>query len=83
MELTGESLITNAATDGLVSRQTLEAHVGVVHGETGRPDDPLANPLHADYTGFPRLYISASAGETLLAMTRPGSPTGPRRRAPM
>ncbi|UMB70072.1 alpha/beta hydrolase [Mycobacterium paraterrae] len=66
MELTGESLITNAATDGLVSRQTLEGMSAMFLGETGRPDDPLANPLYADYTGFPRLYISASAGETLL-----------------
>ncbi|MCI4676465.1 alpha/beta hydrolase [Candidatus Mycolicibacterium alkanivorans] len=66
MELAGESLTTNAAADGLVSRQILEGMSAMFLGETGKPDDPLANPLYADYTGFPRLYISAGSAETLL-----------------
>lgn len=66
MELAGESLTTNAAADGLVSRQVLEGMLAMFLGETGKPDDPLANPLYADFTGFPRLYISAGSAETLL-----------------
>ena len=31
-----------------------------------RDDDLKANPLKADYKGFPRLYVNAGAGETLL-----------------
>lgn len=66
IELTGKSLITNAATDGLVSRQILEGMSAMFLGETGNPDDPQANPLYADFTGFPPLYISVGAVETLL-----------------
>ncbi len=66
MELAGESLTTNAAADGLVSRQILEGMSAMFFGDTGKPDDPLANPLYADFTGFPRLYISAGSAETLL-----------------
>ncbi|CQD23811.1 acetyl-hydrolase [Mycobacterium lentiflavum] len=66
MELCGETLDTNAATDGLVGRQILEGMSAMFLGETGKRDDPLANPLYADYTGFPRLYITAGSVETLL-----------------
>jgi epsilon-lactone hydrolase len=31
-----------------------------------RDDDPKANPLKADYKGFPRLYVNTGAVETLL-----------------
>ena len=34
-------------------------------GEGTAPDNPLANPLYADYTGFPRLYINVGGSETL------------------
>lgn len=66
MELAGESLTTNAATDGLVSRQILEGMSAMFLGETGKPDDPHANPLYADYADFPRMFISAGSAETLL-----------------
>lgn len=65
MEFAGESLDTNAATDGLVSRQVLEGMSAMFLGETGKPDDPHVNPLYADYAGFPPLYISAGSVETL------------------
>ena len=32
--------------------------------------DPLANPLHADLTGFPPIYIQTGADETLLDDSR-------------
>ena len=66
MEHTGDTLVSNAATDGLVSREILEGMAAMFLGETGKADDPLTNPLYADYTGFPRLYVTAGSVETLL-----------------
>lgn len=66
MEHTGETLVSNAATDGLVGREILEGMSGMFLGESGKADDPLANPLYADFTGFPRLYVAAGSVETLL-----------------
>ena len=39
-------------------------------GESGNPQDPLANPLHADLKGFPPIYIQTGADETLLDDSR-------------
>jgi acetyl esterase/lipase len=66
MEHVGKTLQTNAATDALVSKAVLEAMSGMFLGEKGSRTNPLANPLKASYTGFPRLYINAGALETLL-----------------
>jgi acetyl esterase/lipase len=66
MEHVGKTLQTNAATDALVSKAVLEAMSGMYLGEQGSRTNPLANPLKASYTGFPRLYINAGALETLL-----------------
>ena len=68
MENTGETLTTNAATDALVSVPLLESMIAGVLAE-GRidPTTPLANPLHADLAGMPRLYVNAGGAETLLA----------------
>ncbi|MBY0366324.1 MAG: alpha/beta hydrolase, partial [Burkholderiaceae bacterium] len=66
MEHVGKTLQTNAATDALVSKAILEGMSGMFLGEKGSRVDPLANPLKADYTGFPRLYINAGEVETLL-----------------
>ncbi|MHC1559384.1 alpha/beta hydrolase [Actinomycetospora sp. C-140] len=66
MENTGESLVTNAATDALVTVPLLESMIAGVLAE-GRihPRTPLANPLHADLTGLPPLYLNAGDAETL------------------
>jgi acetyl esterase/lipase len=66
MEHVGKTLQTNAATDALVSKAVLEAMSGMFLGEKGSRTNPLANPLKASYTGFPRLYITAGSLETLL-----------------
>ncbi|MBC7268267.1 MAG: alpha/beta hydrolase [Streptomyces sp.] len=66
MEHSGDTLVSNAATDGLVSREILEGMSAMFLGQTGKPDDPLTNPLYADYSGFPRLYVTAGSVETLL-----------------
>ena len=65
MEHTGTTLVTNDATDALVKKPLLQAMSGMYLGETGSAANPLANPLYADFEGFPRLYINAVAVETL------------------
>lgn len=65
MEHKGETLETNAATDALVSRAILEGMAGMYLPDDASPSDPLANPLYADYAGFPRLYINVGELETL------------------
>lgn len=66
MENKGETLVTNDATDALISVELLEGMIAGVLGDQNRPTAPLANPLYADYTGFPRLYITAGGAESLL-----------------
>src|SRR3954462_14044423 len=60
MENAGETLRTNAATDALVTEALLEGMIaGVLAGGEIHPATPLANPLYADFAGFPRLYVNA------------------------
>lgn len=66
MENSGESLVTNAATDALVYRELLEGMIAGVLADSVDPTTPLANPLYADFTGFPRLYINAGSVEALV-----------------
>lgn len=66
MENSGESLDTNAATDALVYRELLEGMIAGVLADSVDPTTPLANPLYADFTGFPRLYINAGSVEALV-----------------
>ena len=66
MENKGETLVTNDATDALITVGLLDGMIAGVLGDHTSPTHPLANPLHADYTGFPRLYITAGGDESLL-----------------
>lgn len=66
MENKGETLKTNDATDALINEPLLEGMIAGVLGETTSPTAPLANPLYADFTGFPRLYLNAGGDESLL-----------------
>lgn len=67
MENRGETLVTNAATDALVTAPLLEGMIaGVLAGGAVDPTTPLANPLYADLAGFPRLYVNAGGAESLL-----------------
>lgn len=66
MENKGETLVTNDATDALITVGLLEGMIAGVLGETTSPTAPLANPLYADFTGFPRLCITAGGAESLL-----------------
>lgn len=66
MENKGETLVTNNDTDALITPELLEGMIAGVLGDTVDPTTPLANPLYADFTGFPRLYITAGSVESLL-----------------
>jgi acetyl esterase/lipase len=67
MENAGDTLVTNDGTDALINVPLLEGMIaGVLAGGEIDPRTPLANPLYADFTGFPRLYINAGALESLV-----------------
>lgn len=66
MENKGQTLVTNNDTDALITPELLEGMIAGVLGDTVDPKSPLANPLYADFTGFPRLYITAGSVESLL-----------------
>ncbi len=67
MENSGETLVSNDATDALITVPLLEGMIaGVLAEGKVDPRTPLANPLYADFTGFPRLYVNAGAAESLV-----------------
>lgn len=66
MENKGETLVTNDATDALITPVLLEGMIAGVLDDSVDPTTPLANPLYADFTGFPRLYVNAGSAESLL-----------------
>ena len=66
MENKGQTLHTNAATDALITPELLEGMIAGVLGGTVDPKTPLANPLYADFSGFPRLYLHAGSVEALV-----------------
>lgn len=66
MENAGKTLQTNDATDALITVPLLEGMIAGVLGDRTSPKAPLANPLYADYAGFPRLYVNAGGDESLL-----------------
>ncbi|MBQ0724387.1 MAG: alpha/beta hydrolase [Cycloclasticus sp.] len=65
MQVNGATLETNEASDALVKQPLLEAMAGMFLADHA-PTDPLANPLYADFSGYPALYINAGSVETLL-----------------
>jgi epsilon-lactone hydrolase len=67
MENSGETIETNDATDFLIAREGLQGNIDRYLSGGASPTDPLVNPLYADFTGFPKLYIASSAHESLYA----------------
>ncbi|MEV0068594.1 alpha/beta hydrolase [Amycolatopsis sp. NPDC050768] len=65
MENSGTTIETNNDTDFLIAREGLQANIDRYLSGGADPRDPLVNPLYADLTGFPRLYISAADTESL------------------
>ncbi|MCA8929262.1 MAG: alpha/beta hydrolase [Alphaproteobacteria bacterium] len=70
LELTGETLATNAAHDPFVQRESAGVSVRRYLGESGDPRHPLASPIHADLRGLPPLLIQVGLAETLLDDSR-------------
>ncbi|GAA4376120.1 alpha/beta hydrolase [Agromyces bauzanensis] len=66
MENKLESLETNDLTDALISTPLLEGMIAGVLGDSVSPTAPLANPLYADFKGYPPLYITAGSVESLV-----------------
>lgn len=67
MEHLGESLKTNADNDALISFEVVTLMGQMFLGQDGSPTDPLANPLFADFAGFPPLHVTASKDEALFS----------------
>jgi len=67
MENAGPTLTSNAESDALITPELLQGMIDGVLGGTVDPATPLANPLYADFTGFPRLYVNAGSAEALLS----------------
>ncbi|KAE9983640.1 hypothetical protein EG328_003052 [Venturia inaequalis] len=63
------TLSSNASTDAFVQAPVLE-NMRSLFLPDGAPEilftDPLVNPLHADVTGLPPMYLAAGGYETLL-----------------
>jgi len=66
MENTGATIESNNETDFLIAREGLQANIDLYLSGGASPTDPLVNPLYADFTGFPRLYINAGSVESLF-----------------
>ena len=67
MEHLGKTLETNAATDALISVEVVTMMSQMFLGTSGSATDPLANPLHADFTGLPPLFVTTGDEEALLS----------------
>ncbi len=65
MEASAPSFETNAAVDRLISREMSLNMSQMYIGQTS-PRDPLVNPLHADFSGFPPTYIQVGGYEAIL-----------------
>src|SRR5690606_25245008 len=67
MELKGETLDSNLETDALIDKPLLEGMISMYIGDDAeKRTNPLVNPLYADFTDFPPLYINAGGDEALL-----------------
>jgi acetyl esterase/lipase len=65
LEGTGGSMASKAAEDPMVQREGL-ARMTAAYLAGGDARDPLAAPLHADFTGLAPLLIHVGSAETLL-----------------
>ena len=65
MEATAPSFEKNAGRDRLISRE-MSLNMSQIFLGSASPRDPLANPLHADFTGYPPLYIQVGGYESIM-----------------
>jgi monoterpene epsilon-lactone hydrolase len=66
MEGLGESLDSNNSHDVFANRGT-EAHFSELYRGPTSAKDPLTNPLYADLSGLPPMFISVGGWEVLLS----------------
>ena len=66
MEATADTFESNAAVDRLIGKEISLNMSAMYIGDTD-PRDPLVNPIHADYSGFPPMYIQVGGYEAILA----------------
>jgi acetyl esterase/lipase len=65
MTVSGDSFATNEAKDGFFYRDVVEG-LAAMYLAGRDPRDPQVNPLHADLTGLPPMFIQVGGDETLL-----------------
>jgi acetyl esterase/lipase len=65
MEVKGWTLDTNKNRSSVGSRESYQQIFGMLL-KGHDPTDPFANPLYANLTGFPPIYLSAGTEEALL-----------------
>jgi monoterpene epsilon-lactone hydrolase len=65
MEVDGPTLVSNAATDVLVSVDATKGNAAMYLGEVAATD-PVANPLYANASGLPPVYLTAGGHEMFL-----------------
>ena len=66
MEATGDSMVSRADADPMITPGSLTNIAALFLGEDGDPTDPLASPLHGDLSGLPPLLIQVGDAEVLL-----------------
>jgi len=66
---TGETIVTNSATDALFIGPSIASEARHYLGDTPATC-PLASPVYADLTGLPPLFLQASDSEVLLDDSR-------------
>ncbi|WP_028922144.1 alpha/beta hydrolase [Pseudonocardia acaciae] len=64
MEAAGETFESNAANDFFISRELVHIVAPLFLGGHS-PSDPLANPLYADPSGLPAVFVTCGGDETL------------------
>ncbi|HEY3713384.1 MAG TPA: alpha/beta hydrolase [Jatrophihabitantaceae bacterium] len=69
LEVSGETMASNAGTEALFGRPWVTQMAEGYLGETS-PQDPRANPLYADLAGLGPLYIQVGGSEVLLDDSR-------------
>lgn len=67
MENSGPTIESNNDTDFLITREGLQGNIDRYLSGGAVATDPLVNPLYADFSGFPPLYINASDTESLYS----------------
>jgi acetyl esterase/lipase len=66
MEVSGASMISNLGKDLLFTKEWVIQITKMFLGEKGDPKDIYANPLYADLSGLPPIYIQVGGDELLL-----------------